>query len=84
MNEIKKGTWIRAGILLLALVNQVLVMVGKPPLSVSDEDFSMFLSIGLTLMASVWGFWKNNSFTQNAIKADEYKQELMFHKTEEN
>lgn len=84
MKNITKDTWIRTGILVFALINQTLTMMGKPPLPVSDEDLNTFLTIMLTLLASVWSFWKNNSFTKHAIKADQYKDELKFNNMKAN
>ena len=34
------------------------------------------ISAVFTAAASLWAWWKNNSFTQGAIEADVYLQEL--------
>lgn len=74
--KIKTETIIRTAVLVLALVNQVLTMCGKSPLPIKDEDLTQILSLCFTIGASVWSWWKNNSVTANAIKADEYLREL--------
>lgn len=50
--------------------------VGKYTLPFSDEEIYMGLTAVFTVAATVWAWWKNNSFTQNAIAADEYKAQL--------
>ena len=75
-NNITAGTIARTIILLLALTNQVLAMCGKQILNIADDDIYQVVSIIFTIGASVWGWWKNNSFTQEAIKADEVMTEL--------
>ena len=74
--KVKTETIIRTAVLALALLNQVLVICGKTPLPVKDEELTQVLSLCLTIGASVWSWWKNNSVTANAIKADEYLREL--------
>ena len=74
--KVKTETIIRTAVLALALLNQVLVICGKTPLPVKDEELTQVLSLCLTIGASVWSWWKNNSLTTNAIKADEYLKEL--------
>ena len=75
-NNITAGTIARTIVLLLALANQVLAMCGKQVLNIADDDIYQIVSIVFTISASVWSWWKNNSFTQEAIKADEVMTEL--------
>ena len=70
--KIEKMTIVRTAVLAFALVNQVLTISGYNPLPFTDEDFGQAVSMVLTAGASLWAWWKNNSFTQNAIIADEY------------
>ena len=74
--KVKTETIIRTAVLALALLNQVLVICGKTPLPVKDEELTQVLSLCFTIGASLWSWWKNNSLTTNAIKADEYLREL--------
>lgn len=69
---ISKGTVIRTVLLILALVNQFLTILGKAPLPIEDEQMSELISLAFTIGTSLLAWWKNNSFTLNAIKADEY------------
>ena len=75
-NNITAGTIARTIVLLLALANQVLAMCGKQILNIADDDIYQVVSIVFTIGASVWSWWKNNSFTQRAIAADEYLKAL--------
>lgn len=74
--EIKKGTIVRTAILLFALINQALTISGRNPLPFSEDEFGQFISFALTLVSSLWAWWKNNSFTQSAIIADEHLKTL--------
>lgn len=76
MKNVSKETIIRTIILVIALLNQILTAVGKNPLPFSDEEIYMGLTAVFTVAATVWAWWKNNSFTANAIAADEYKDML--------
>lgn len=74
--KITKGTLIRTVILLLALVNQILSICGVSPIPIDDDTATNVISTLWTAVASVLAWWKNNSFTDNAITADEYLNEL--------
>lgn len=76
MKNITAGTIARTIVLLLALANQILAMCGKQVLNIADDDIYQVVSIVFTIGASVWSWWKNNSFSQAAIKADKVMTEL--------
>lgn len=69
--KIETGTIVRTVVLIVALVNQALVISGNNPLPYSDEEVGQAVSMVITVGASLWAWWKNNSFTQAAIEADE-------------
>ena len=68
--SISVGTVIRKVCLLLALVNLTLETFGKSIIPISDEQVSELITLIFTIVTSVISFWKNNSFTQEAIIAD--------------
>lgn len=74
--KISKQTIIRTAVLALALVNTVLEMTGHSILPIDDEMLSELISLLFLAASSVWAWWKNNSFTENAVKADEYLNDL--------
>lgn len=69
--KVTSGTIARTAVLVLALVNQVLVMLGVQALPIADEDINMLVSTAWTVVSSLVAWWKNNSFTEAAIAGDE-------------
>lgn len=69
-NRVSTDTIIRTIVLAVALINQILTSCGKNPIPFSDEEIYEIVSIIITVGASIWAWWKNNSFTQEAIEAD--------------
>ena len=74
--KISKGTIARTVVLIIALINQTLTMMGHNPLPWSDEQLYEAATIVLTVGASVVAWWKNNSFTKAAIEADEIMHDI--------
>lgn len=74
--KIKSDTIIRTVVTGLALINSVLVMLGKMPLPWSNDELYEGLSAVLAVTTTAWSWWKNNSFSRAAIQADEYMEEL--------
>ncbi len=74
MNEQKEkvtvSTIIRTVCLALALLNQGLSIAGYSPLPIENETVSQVISLAATIITSLVAWWKNNSFTQKAIRAD--------------
>ncbi len=71
-----KETVIRTLILLLALINQVLYIFGVNPIPIENEMISQLITAFFTVGASIWAWWKNNSFTVEAQEADKFLKEL--------
>ena len=65
------GTIARTVCLALALTNQLLSAAGKPVLPIEDSQLEQLVTSGFTVAAALAAWWKNNSFTPAAIKADE-------------
>lgn len=83
MKNVNKETIVRTVVLVLALFNNVLTMCGKNPLPFSDEELYLGVSSVVTVCVTLWAWWKNNSFTQNAIEADEFLREKRKNKISE-
>ena len=73
--NITAGTIARTIILILALVNQLLTATGHSVINISDESINTLISTGFTIVTAIIAWWKNNSFTQSALKADEVMRE---------
>lgn len=74
--RIKTDTIVRTIVLIMALINQVLAIKGKEVLPVTEDEVYQLVSLVITITASLWAWWKNNSFTQAAIMGDQLKDEL--------
>ena len=71
-NKISAGTIARTACLLLALTNQILSACGKPVLPIESATVEQLVTAGITTVAALIAWWKNNSFTTAAIQADKY------------
>lgn len=69
--KVSKETIVRTVVLFVALLNTVLNACGKNPLPFSDDEVYTGVSAVVATIAAVWAWWKNNSFTAAAVKADE-------------
>lgn len=76
MKNISKGTIIRTACLVLASLNSILAIFNKSPLPIDDATIEMLVSFIFEIAASFVAYWKNNSWTKEAIRADEYLKEL--------
>ena len=76
MKKPTAATIARTVILVVALVNQALTMAGKSILPISDEQITEVISLAFTVVSALITWWKNNSFTQAAITADETMKTL--------
>lgn len=74
--KVKTETIIRTIILILALANQALAVMGKEKIPITDDDVYQLVTLLITICTGMWAWWKNNSFTQPAIKADAYMEML--------
>ena len=74
--KISAATLARTAALALALTNQVLSACGKPVLPIESSELEQFVSTGLTVAAALISWWKNNSFTKEAIAADKEYERL--------
>ena len=68
---ITAGTIARTACLLLALTNQILSACGKPILPIESAQLEQIVSTGITTVAALVSWWENNSFTKEAIQADQ-------------
>lgn len=67
---ISAGTVARTTVLLLALTNQLLSAFGKPVLPIESATVEQLVTAGITTVAALVAWWKNNSFTAAALEAD--------------
>lgn len=66
-------TWARTLVLVLALISQLCVILGKRTEAIDIDQWQEYVTYALTVGASIAAWWKNNSFTRNAQVADDVK-----------
>lgn len=66
-------TWARTLVLVLALISQLCVILGKRAEAIDIDQWQEYVTYALTVGASIVAWWKNNSFTRNAQVADDVK-----------
>lgn len=74
--QISKGTIVRTVMLIIVIINLVLKQLGHDLINVSESEILTAVEMIIELAVIVVSFWKNNSYTQNAIKADEFLRNL--------
>lgn len=74
--KISKGTIIRTIALAVVLLNLLLKALGKPLIDFDEGSAMYWLECIIEVAVIIVTFWKNNSFSPNAIKADEFLKHL--------
>ena len=74
--KITKSTIVRTILMLLVLVNFVLERCGVDLIPTDESQILMIVETLLEIAIIAVGFWKNNSFSEKAIKADEFLKNL--------
>lgn len=74
--EIKKSTIVRAILVVLVIVNMILESCGVDVIPADESFITMFVETAIEVAVITVSFWKNNSFTPAAIKADKFLKEL--------
>ena len=76
--NVKADTIARTIVLFLALINQFLAVAGKEVLPFTNDEVYQLVSLVATIASSAVAWWKNNSFTKAAIKADACRKGGLF------
>ena len=74
--RISAGTIARTAALAVALLNTILTAAGKNPLPFSDTEVYSAVTTAATAVTAIIAWWHNNSFSKEAIQADEYMDNL--------
>ena len=74
--KVKTDTIIRTIVLVIALVNQVLAIMGKQAFPVTEDEVYQVVTLIVTIGAGIWAWWKNNSFSAEAIAGDNLMNKL--------
>lgn len=73
---IAPGTIARTACLFLALLNQMLAILGKGTIDLTDDTVYQLVTAGFTIVSAIIAWWKNNSFTRAARASDEALKQL--------
>lgn len=71
-----KKTITRTILTALALINACLEMFGISAIPIENETITTLISVIALIISTVWSWWKNNSFTKNAVINDTYLKNL--------
>lgn len=74
--KISKGTITRTIAMVIVLINIVLKQLGIDAINVSESEILTLVEAIIEVAILVVGFWKNNSYTEKAIEADEFLKNL--------
>lgn len=74
--SISKSTIVRTILTIIVLVNFILERCGVDLICTDESTIAMIIETIIEIAIIIVGFWKNNSFSENAIKADEFLKNL--------
>ncbi len=80
--KISKSTIVRTILVAIVIINFVLEKLGYDIIPADESAIAMFVETFIEIAVIVVGFWKNNSYSQAAIRADEFLKELRADETE--
>jgi len=67
---------VRLAVLIILLINQALIVMGWTPFPFSEEQIFEGVSSVATVAMAIYAWWKNNNITKEAVKAQQYLDEL--------
>ena len=74
--RIDQATAIRIVVLLIALVNQTLVVFGISPIPFTSAEIEAAVTAVFSVAATLWATWKNNDITEEAHRGTEHMRNL--------
>lgn len=74
--KITKGTIVRTIMIVLVIVNMILKQTGHSVVNIDEDSVASFVEIVVEAAVIIVAWWKNNSFSENAKKADAFLQQL--------
>lgn len=74
--KISKSTIIRTILVAIVIINFILERLGVDLIPADESTITMLVETFIEIAVIAVGFWKNNSFSEKAIKADEFLNAL--------
>ncbi len=81
--KVTKGTVVRTILTAVILVNTALKAIGRPLINIDEGSLASGIECLVNIGIIGIGFWKNNSFSDEAKNADFYLQKLRNFDTDE-
>ena len=76
LKRVKVSTWIRLVVLAVAVINAAMRMCGCDTIPLGNETAEDVASVIVLVIGTLNAYWKNNSFTEAALVADELLQTI--------
>ena len=64
----------------ITFIGSMLIATGHRVLPIESAELEQLVSTGLTIATALVSWWKNNSFTPEAIEADDFLCQLKEHR----
>ena len=77
LKNVSSGTIARTLFLFVSLINGACGIFGLTELNIDENTIYTVVTGLTTIVSAVIAFWKNNSFTKEAIEADKYRENLL-------
>lgn len=75
--KIKKGTIVRAVVLCIVIINMFAKMISGTNIFLIEEGtIAELVEMMISVAVIITGYWKNNSYSKNALKADAFLKQL--------
>lgn len=74
--KITKGTIVRTIMTVLVIINMILKQTGHTVLEIDEDSVASFVEIAVEAAVIIVAWWKNNSFSENAKRADAFLKQL--------
>lgn len=74
--KISKSTIVRTIMIVLVIINFVLEKLGVDLIYTDEATVLMWVETIIEIGVIIAGFWYNNSYSENALKAQKYLNEL--------
>lgn len=74
--KISKSTIVRTILVAVVVINFLLEKFGLDIIKTDEDTVMMAVEALIEVAVIIVGFWKNNSYSKNAIKADKFLSQL--------
>ncbi len=76
LKNVTAGTWVRAVLFLLGVVNYFLAALGIDIIKFDNEQITQLVNAVYIAVTGFYTLWKNNNFTAEAQEAQQYLDDM--------